>query len=266
MIEPATPPLPDPLPRKINVGCGHDRRDGYLNIDFHSVHRPDLVADVTALPMLPSASFDEILAQDVLEHFERAKTAPAPREWARLLVPGGILHVRVPSLFGMFELLAQPHYREPAKAEEIIHLMYGTHAYNGDYHLAGFTAKTLDDHLRRAGLLVCEASILHGWLFDVRARKVERLANDAEFLHSAYFSILGRPADPGGLDRFGSLLADGGADRDAVERALRRSDEAIFLASNPAYLLPHAARLGLPSRVPWTQRLRSVVTALRNRR
>ncbi|HEU4663943.1 MAG TPA: methyltransferase domain-containing protein [Dokdonella sp.] len=265
MIEPANPPLPAPLPRKINVGCGYDRREGYLNVDLHAVHKPDLVADVTALPMLPSASFDEILAQDVLEHFERAKTAPALQEWARLLAPGGILHVRVPSLFGMFELLAQPRNGEPANAEEVIHLMYGTQAYTGDYHLAGFTAKTLDEHLRRAGLLVCEASILHGWLFDVRARKVERLASDIEFLHSAYFSILGRPADADGVDTFGSLLASGGMSRDAVERTLRNSEEARFLASNPAYLLPHAARLGLPTRAPLKRRLRSIASALRNR-
>jgi hypothetical protein len=75
--DPPSAPLPRPLPRKLNVGCGYDRREGYLNVDLHAVHKPDLVADVTHLPMLPSESFDEILAQDVLEHFERAKTAPA---------------------------------------------------------------------------------------------------------------------------------------------------------------------------------------------
>lgn len=116
----------------MNVGCGYDHRQGYLNVDFHAVHKPDFVADVTALPMLSSESFDEILAQDVLEHFERAKSGPALQEWARLLVSDGILHVRVPSLFGMFELLAPPEHREPAKAEEIIHRMYGTQACNGD--------------------------------------------------------------------------------------------------------------------------------------
>ncbi|MBA8886545.1 SAM-dependent methyltransferase [Dokdonella fugitiva] len=235
--------LPDPLPRKINVGCGYDRREGYLNVDLHAVHNPDLVGDVVALPMLPSGAFDEVLAQDVLEHFERAKTAPALQEWSRLLAPGGVLHVRVPALAGMFDLLSQPERRDPARAEEIIHLVYGTQAYTGDYHLAGFTAQTLDGRLRDAGLLVCEASILHGWLFDVRARKTDRLDDDREFVHSAYFSILGRPADAGGLANFADALAQRRMTRDDVTAALRNSAEARFLANHPAYLLPYAARI-----------------------
>jgi predicted SAM-dependent methyltransferase len=67
--------------------------------------------------MLPSGAFDEVLAQDVLEHVERAKTGPALHEWSRLLASGGILHVRVPALAGMFDLLAQPERRDPARAE-----------------------------------------------------------------------------------------------------------------------------------------------------
>ena len=65
----------------MNVVCGFDYRKGYLNVDLHAVHKPDLVADVTRLPMLPPEAFDEILAQDVLEHFERAKSTPALCKW-----------------------------------------------------------------------------------------------------------------------------------------------------------------------------------------
>ena len=196
-------PLPDPLPKKLNAGCGYDRREGYLNVDLHGIHKPDLIADVTHLPMLPSSCFEEVLAQDVLEHFERAKTTPALAELARLLAPQGILHVRVPSLFGMFELLAAPERRghpgRGSRAPDIVHLIYGTRAYTGDNHLAGFTAAIPDEHLRRTGLQVSAASIHHGWLFDVRARKCVHPADDGEFLHWAYFTILGRPADPGVL-------------------------------------------------------------------
>ncbi|MGN6518048.1 MAG: DUF4214 domain-containing protein [Dokdonella sp.] len=260
--------LPDPLPRKINVGCGYDRREGYLNVDLHAVHRPDLIADVVSMPMLPSGAFDEVLAQDVLEHFERAKTAPALAEWSRLLAPEGVLHVRVPSLAGMFDLLCRPERRSAAMAEEIIHLVYGTQAYNGDYHLAGFTAATLEAHLRNAGLLVCEASIRDGWLYDVKARKTDHLANDQEFVHSAYFSVLGRPADPSGLGAFTDALATGRLTRGSVLNTLRQSEEAKFLSTHPAYLLPYAARLDLPrqelpSRVPLSTRLRSTLSLLR---
>ena len=256
--------LPDPLPREINVGCGYDYRQGYLNVDLHAVYKPDLVADVTHLPIVPDGAFDEIVAQDVLEHFERARTAPALAEWSRLLAPGGVLHVRVPSLLGMFELLARPDRREPAKAEEIIHLVYGTQAYNGDYHLAGFTASTLTEHLRRAGLLVCQASMMDGWLFDVSARKSTQLVDDEEFVHSAYFSLLGRPADPAGLAGCVQALAARTSTREGIEARLRGSEEARFIAHYPAYLLPYAANIGAPApRARATRALRSILASAR---
>ncbi|RYD16965.1 MAG: methyltransferase domain-containing protein [Lysobacteraceae bacterium] len=260
--DPAT--LPDPLPRKMNVGCGYDYRQGYLNVDLHAVHKPDLVADVTHLPMLPDGAFEEIVAQDVLEHFERARTAPALAEWARLLAPEGVLHVRVPSLLGMFELLARPERREPAKAEEIIHLVYGTQAYNGDYHLAGFTAATLAEQLRRAGLLICKASMMDGWLFDVSARKCACLADDGEFVHSAYFNLLGRPADPAGLAGCLQALAGGTSTREGIEARLRGSEEARFIAHYPAYLLPYAPRIGAPApRARATRALQAILARAR---
>lgn len=228
-----------PLPRKLNLGCGFDYRAGWLNVDLQPMHEPDIVADVTVLPMLDDAAFEEILAQDVLEHFERAKTMVALAEWSRLLTPNGILQLRVPSLLGMFELLAQPDRRDPDQAEEVIHLIYGTQAYTGDYHLAGFTAATLARHLANAGLLVCEAQIRDQWLFDVRARKATQLPDNREFLHYAYFEILHRPADPVGLDSYLSAMSSGEMDRERVVASLAQSEEAKLLEKYPAYLMSY---------------------------
>jgi len=120
--------------------------------------------------------------------------------------------------------------------------MYGTQAYTGDYHLTSFTPALLDGYLRKAGLRICEASVLYTWLFDIRARKADSPQSDSEFLHAAYFSILGRPADPSGLETHGGRLAAGVA-RSTIEDDLRSSEEARFLASHPSYLLPYAQRL-----------------------
>lgn len=269
MSQPSTP-LPDPLPTRINLGCGYDLRAGYLNVDLQPKHNPDLVADATHLPMLPSGHFEEILAQDVLEHFERDRTQPALDEWSRLLQPNGVLIVRVPSLLDMFEMLSAPDRREFAKAQEVVHLMYGTQAYTGDYHLTGFTPALLDGYLRRAGLLICEASLLHGWLFDIRARRTDQLESAAEFVHGAYFRLLARPADAAGLEHFRRALESGGMTRVDVEAALRDSAEARFLADNPSYLRPHRARLrDVPLNVVVMRRVhaaaRRLATRLRSR-
>jgi hypothetical protein len=106
-------------------------------------------------------------------------------------------------------------------------------------------------------------------LFDVKARKAERLDDDREFVHSLYFSVLGRPADPSGLASSVDALATGRRTREGVERMLRESEEARFLANHPAYLWPYAARLR-PERTAsrgalLPARLRNALSTLRRR-
>lgn len=94
------------LPKKLNLGCGFDKREGYLNIDLHQMHKPDIVADVLHLHHLPTAHYTEIVAQDLLEHLPRTATKRALLHWASLLQMGGTLHLRVPNILGVAQLLS----------------------------------------------------------------------------------------------------------------------------------------------------------------
>jgi len=222
-------------PKKLNIGCGFDKREGFLNVDLNAFHDPDLIADVCNLSMLPSGAFDYILAQDVLEHLEREKSCVALREWSRLLSPNGCLEIRVPSLLGMFELLSKPENRAWENAEKIIHLMYGTQKYNGDYHLAGFTAEILVEYLRRSGLVVRRAIAEDDWLFDIEAVKEGQLRTPEELIHNAYFQILGRPADQGGLEAFSQRVQCGAMTIQDVCIELIDSNEYQVIQTKPIY-------------------------------
>lgn len=46
-------PLPEPLPRRLNVGCGYDIRKGFLNIDSGDWHNSDYIVDIIDPNMLP---------------------------------------------------------------------------------------------------------------------------------------------------------------------------------------------------------------------
>ena len=46
---------------------------------------PDLVADVRSLPLLPDGFYEEVLAQDILEHLTREDAPVALREWRRVM-------------------------------------------------------------------------------------------------------------------------------------------------------------------------------------
>lgn len=206
-------------PSKINIGCGFDIRPGYLNVDSGDWHKPDLIADVTDLSMLASGSFEEAVAQDVLEHIGRTKQAAALQEWSRLLCDRGVLKVRVPSVVDMVKLLDTPMFRyDVAQQHYWIQMLYGTQAYPGDFHLCGYTCATLADLGLQAGLFLTELSIKDGWLFDAAFRKVSAIEEltHAEFVVHQYATVLQHVPSRDGLEFWTTQLESGSRSREQV--------------------------------------------------
>ncbi len=216
------------LPRKINIGCGFDIRPDYLNVDSGDWHNPDLVADVTGMPMLPSGYFEEAVAQDVLEHIERTKQVATLSEWSRLLCEGGLLHVRVPSVVDMVRMLEQPEFRDSVEQQHFwVQMLYGTQAYPGDFHLCGYTCATLADLGHQAGLFLSMLAIKDRWLFEASFRKVSGIDDltDREFVVYQYVTVLKRVPDISGLNYWTSRIGIGAASRAEIVQAF---DDARF--------------------------------------
>ncbi len=114
LLKPALHALERPIPaarvfpRKLNLGSGKDWRPDCVNIDTNDYWRPDAVLDISQ-PMpdslrieterfgtitLEPSCFDEILANDVLEHIPNLPAAMTAA--LRLLRPGGIFNIYVP--------------------------------------------------------------------------------------------------------------------------------------------------------------------------
>jgi predicted SAM-dependent methyltransferase len=237
----ATPESFDPSkhPRKLNLGCGTDLRAGYVNVDLNAWHNPDVLADVRKVDFLPTGFYDEILANDVLEHLPRTDTLNTLVQWNRPLRMGGILELRVPSVLGVADLLSRKQNQAPAKQEELIQSLFGTQAYTGDFHYTSFTQVLLEHYLREGGFRVLGIELLHGWLFEARAEKVRHMdaqpirdfqellavGDDEEFVRTCYREVLVRDADPGGLDFFLNGLRGGGMTRKSVIDIMRGSPE-----------------------------------------
>jgi predicted SAM-dependent methyltransferase len=165
-------------PDKLNLGCGWDIREGYLNVDLHDFHKPDLVADVTKLEMLPSGYYSEVIAQDVLEHLPRQSTVEVLTGWCRLLKVGGTLHLRVPSVIDLAELMKLPENQTIAQQELFVQCLFGTQAYTEDCHYTTFTEPLLRHYLAEAGMAPDVWGMRDGWLFEVDARKLAPPARD----------------------------------------------------------------------------------------
>jgi SAM-dependent methyltransferase len=81
-------------PLRLNLGCGRDWRQGYLNVDAAQGASSDVICDATRLAFLPSSCADEIMLNAVFEHLFQWQHEPALREWLRLLRPAGRLVIR----------------------------------------------------------------------------------------------------------------------------------------------------------------------------
>ena len=81
--------------KKLNLGCGEEKKEGFINLDWNKLIEPDIVHDLNILPYpFPDNEFDLINASHVLEHLE--KPFAIMKELHRMLKPNGKLIVRVP--------------------------------------------------------------------------------------------------------------------------------------------------------------------------
>ena len=84
---------------QLNLGCGFDRRDGYVNVDSWSECQPDLLLDLECFPWpFESSSVTRILARHVLEHLggDLQGFSRLWQELYRIAAPGCVLEVYVP--------------------------------------------------------------------------------------------------------------------------------------------------------------------------
>lgn len=82
---------------KLNVGSGKDYREGYINLEKHPKFKADVRCDMMEAKFEPE-SFDEILAQDVIDHVTFMDCKKLIRKFHRWLKPGGILNIHTPNL------------------------------------------------------------------------------------------------------------------------------------------------------------------------
>ena len=132
-----------------------------LRLDIDDRVKPDFVASITDMRMVPDQLADALYSSHNVEHLQPHEVQPALREFARVLRNGGFVLVVVPDL----QLAAQhvleddletPVYQSPAGPVSSLDMIYGQAASIGAgnlfmMHKMGFTAASLQRHLLAAG-------------------------------------------------------------------------------------------------------------------
>lgn len=81
--------------RKLNLGSGEFPKPGFVNVDYYSRAKPDVVHDLDVIPYpFQDDEFDLVEADHCLEHLR--DPFAVMREIYRITRPGGLVRIRVP--------------------------------------------------------------------------------------------------------------------------------------------------------------------------
>lgn len=103
---------------KLNLGCGNDVRDGYVNVDYLDLPGVDVVHNLAVYPWpFDDGSAERIQAIDVVEHLPSHTQDLRPgviafvEECHRILMPHGRLVIQTPGAAAPFAWTDPTHVR-----------------------------------------------------------------------------------------------------------------------------------------------------------
>jgi SAM-dependent methyltransferase len=140
-------------PIKLNLGCGQDYMEGYLNIELNADYKADLIMDIKNLRLFPDNSVDIIESYHVFEHLMLCEAKQALREWFRVLKVGGKIVIELPNFEAYVKEIGKYFKDDYDLAMGGIYGQWPTLAHEGVFqvHKWGWTPKTLSMELHKAG-------------------------------------------------------------------------------------------------------------------
>jgi SAM-dependent methyltransferase len=155
----------------LHVGCGplaaeklHENFRGpdwqEVRLDINPAAYPDIVASITDMSVVASASFDALYSSHNLEHLAPHELPTALKEFCRVLRPAGYALIALPDLQQAAERIAAGREEEPVFMTNKgpitpLDMLFGFRPFLAANpfmaHRFGYTAATLEKALRQAG-------------------------------------------------------------------------------------------------------------------
>lgn len=171
------------LKKLLHAGCGTDMKPAVYGayretrLDASREVLPDVVASVSAMPMLDGETYDAVYCSHCLEHLPWHEVGMALKEFWRVLRPGGLVDLRVPDLQAVAGRIAcdEPEcilYQSPIGPVTPLDVVFGHRATVAQGHRlmghqTGFTASSLTASLVRAGFT--KVTVERAKLFELKA-------------------------------------------------------------------------------------------------
>ena len=134
---------------KLNLGCGKDIRDGYVNIDIIRFSDDVVVGDIQKLTY-DDNSIDEILANDVYEHVGFQDSVSLLSHWVSKLKDGGLLIIQTPNILNLAKNIL--NQKNDKQIESSIRKIFGGQDHQYNYHFTSGHPVLMKKYLRMAGI------------------------------------------------------------------------------------------------------------------
>jgi hypothetical protein len=172
---------------RLHLGCGTKKIPGWINIDSVAGCGPDLVHDLTRPFPYADQTVDEILAEDLLEHFDKYMRVQVMSEWARVLKVGGTITVQVPN----FKKILFKYFK--FGFNNFVDFIFGENMWNSRIYIGhfgnhkwGYSPESLKEFVSQFGIepLSVETKGLNIRLLGRKAKHVDQQELDKLMIHS----------------------------------------------------------------------------------
>ncbi len=171
---------------KLNLACGSNKIEGYLNCDIEKSCNPDRFLDFSKPLPLEDNSVEVILLFHAIEHVQKQIHVGILSEFHRVLASNGKLIISYPE----FSKIAK-NWLENARGmrEFWEHTIYGLQRYPNDFHIALMHTPEFIEKLRQQGFDNIEVSQepQEDYNTVVRCRKGEKMMTYEDVVRKEIF-------------------------------------------------------------------------------
>ncbi len=125
---------------KIYLGCGKDKKEGFIGVDAYPFKGVDVVADLTKGLPFGDSSADYIYTQDFMEHLPPESKVPVINEIWRVLENGGRMEHFIPNA-GSRNDFGSPTHLSHWNLQQFEHFDIESYRYDVDHEYEGFVGK-----------------------------------------------------------------------------------------------------------------------------
>lgn len=142
---------------KLNLGCGLDYKEGYINVDNRKTIKADIYADCGSDIGIEAWTVDHIVAYDILEHFPYRDRFNVFNYWISLLKTGGTIEIMVPNL----SKIAHDYIDNLVSSQRTIELLFGGQTYQENFHYCCYDGSLIKELFHNADIQLVELITLN---------------------------------------------------------------------------------------------------------